>query len=250
LGHCRQAAPRPQSRRRGIEGVRNLPRSPRRRWTARADAVTLASFVFPPSQDNAAMPPRRAAKAPAYRLQDLTEEQMSAPQRALRDAIFAGPRGQRKKLNGPFAIWLQAPEFGDLAQKLGAHCRYKTALEPRLSEFAILVTAHLWKAQYEWYAHAPMAEKAGVKPATIKAIKAGRAPATAPKDERALYDFIRELYKTKRVSDRNYKRVQALLGDAGTVELVGILGYYALISMTLNVFRAPLPDDTPMPFKE
>lgn len=192
----------------------------------------------------------RAAKAPAYRLQDPVDEQMSAPQRALRDAIMAGPRGQRKKLNGPFAIWLQAPEFGDLAQKLGAHCRYKTALEPRLSEFAILVTAHLWKSQYEWYAHAPMAEKGGVKPQTIKDIKAGRAPKTAPKDERALYDFIRELYKTKRVSDRNYKRVRAFLDEAAMVELTGILGYYALISITLNTFRAQLPDDTPLPFKE
>ena len=192
----------------------------------------------------------RAKKAPAYRLQDPTDEQMSAPQRALRDAISSGPRGLRKKLNGPFAIWLQAPEFGDLAQKLGAHCRYKTALEPRLSEFAILVTAHLWKAQYEWYAHAPMAEKGGVKPQTIKDIKAGRAPKTAPKDEKALYDFIRELYKTKRVSDRNYKRVRAFLDEAGIIELVGILGYYALISMTLNTFRAELPDGAPLPFKE
>jgi 4-carboxymuconolactone decarboxylase len=193
---------------------------------------------------------KRAPKAPVYRLTDPADEQMTPPQKALRDAIMAGPRGQRKKLNGPFAIWLQAPEFGDLAQKLGAHCRYKTALEPRLSEFAILVTGHHWKAQYEWFAHEPMALKAGVKPATVKDIKAGRAPKSAPKDERALYDFIKELYKTKRVSDKTYKRVRAFLDDAAMVELIGILGYYALISLTLNTFRAPLPDGAALPFKE
>ena len=152
---------------------------------------------------------------------------MTALQRALRDAIYAGPRGVRKKLTGPFQIWLNAPELGQLAQALGAHVRYKTSLSPRLSETAILATAQFWKAQYEWHAHAPMAEKAGVKPKTIKEIQAGREPKSAAKDERAIIDFVRELYKTRRVSDRTYKRVHAFLGDSGMVELVGICGYYA-----------------------
>jgi 4-carboxymuconolactone decarboxylase len=190
------------------------------------------------------------AKRPAYRLKDITDAQMTPPQRALRDAIFAGPRGKRSKLNGPFAVWLHAPEFGHLAQALGAHCRFKTALPPRLSEFAILATAQLWRAQYEWYAHAPMAERAGVTPRTISDLKAGRAPKSAPKDERALYDFIKELYRTRRVSDRAYARVHAILGDAAMVEFVGVLGYYVLISMTLNVFRAQVPEEAPLPFRE
>lgn len=174
---------------------------------------------------------------------------MSSRQRAFRDAIFSGPR-QKTVLNGPFAIWAHAPEFGDLAQQLGAHCRYKTGVPPRLSEFAILVTARLWRAQYEWFAHAPQAERAGVKPQTIRAIRAGRVPTTAPADERAIYDFIKELYRTKRVGARTYARVKGLLGEAATIELVGILGYYVLISMTLNVFASPIPDGGPLPFRE
>jgi 4-carboxymuconolactone decarboxylase len=79
----------------------------------------------------------------------LTEEQMNAPQRALVDALRAGPRGKSIEIRGPFAAFLHAPAFGDLAQRLGAHCRYKTAVPPRLSEFAILCTARLWRAQYE-----------------------------------------------------------------------------------------------------
>ena len=193
---------------------------------------------------------KRPPKRPAYRLKEISDEQMTAPQLALRDAIYSGPRGLRKKLTGPFQIWLNAPELGQFAQALGAHVRYSTSLSPRLSETAILATAQVWKAQYEWYAHAPMAEKAGVKPKTIKDIQAGRTPTSAAKDERAIVDFVRELYKTRRVSDRTYKRVHAFLGDRGTVELVGICGYYALISMTLNTFRAELPDQSPLPFKE
>ncbi len=190
------------------------------------------------------------AKRPPYRLKEITDEQMTAVQKALRDAIYAGPRGTRSKLTGPFQIWLNAPEFGNYAQALGAHVRFKTSLPPRLSEFAILCTAQFWRAHYEWHAHAPIAAKAGVSAKSIKEIQIGREPKSAAKDERAIYDFIRELYKTRRVSDRIYKRLHAFLGDAGTVELIGICGYYAMIAMTLNVFRAQIPPDAPLPFKE
>jgi 4-carboxymuconolactone decarboxylase len=190
------------------------------------------------------------AKRPAARLAQLKEDELNAAQRALLQSLRAGPRGQSLTLRGPFAAWMHAPEFGQLAQAVGAHARYKTALEPRLSEFAILCTARLWKAQFEWYAHAPMALKAGVKPETIEDLRKGRVPKTAAKDERALYDFIRELYKTKRVGNRNYRRVRAFLSDAAMVELVGILGYYALISMTLNVFAMLPPEGETLAFAE
>jgi len=190
------------------------------------------------------------AKRPAPRLTLIEEQLMNDAQRTLLQALRAGPRGQSITPRGPFAAWMYAPEFGDLAQKLGAHCRYKTALSPRLSEFAILCTARLWRAQYEWFAHAPMAERAGVKPKTIQDLRAGREPKAAPKDERAIFAFVQELYKTRRVSDLTYKRLHTILGDGAMVELVGILGYYALISMTLNVFRMMPPPDAQLAFAE
>src|SRR5262249_5070974 len=127
---------------------------------------------------------------------------------------------------------------------------YKTSLSPRQSEFAILATARAWRAQYEWQAHAPMAEKAGVDAKTIRDLKAGRYPKTAPADERAIYDFVTETDRKRRVSERTDRSVEKLLGATGTVELVGILGYYALISMTLNPFRATTDPDKPLPFTE
>jgi 4-carboxymuconolactone decarboxylase len=196
------------------------------------------------------MAKKQVAKRQPYRLKDISDEQMNPLQRSLRDAIYSGPRGIRKKLTGPFQIWLNAPELGHLAQALGAHVRYKTSLSPRLSETAILATAHFWRAHYEWYAHAPLAEKAGVKAQTVKEIQSGREPKSAAKDERILIDAVKELYKTRRLSDRTYKRVHSLLGDAGTVEFIGICGYYAMIAMTLNVFRAQLPPEAPLPFRE
>ncbi|HEU5019387.1 MAG TPA: carboxymuconolactone decarboxylase family protein [Pseudolabrys sp.] len=191
-----------------------------------------------------------ATKRPAPRLPVLEENRLDEAQQALLAGLRAGPRGKSLTIRGPFAAWMHAPEFGLLAQSLGAHCRYQTRLPPRLSEFAILCTARLWRAQYEWFAHQPIAEKAGVKPKTIADLRAGREPKSAPKDERAIHAFIQEMYKTRRVSDRTYRRVNALLGDQATVELVGICGYYALISMTLNVFRMLPPADAELAFAE
>jgi 4-carboxymuconolactone decarboxylase len=194
--------------------------------------------------------PKTTKKRPQPRVPVLTDEQLNPTQRALLEAMRSGPRGQSLAIRGPFAAFLHAPVFGDLAQRLGAHCRYRTTLPPRLSETAILCTARMWRAQFEWYAHEPMALKAGVSERTVRDIKAGRAPKTAPKDERAIYDFVQELYKTRRVSDRTYKRVRAVLNDEAMVELVGVLGYYTLISMTLNVFQMLPPDNEALAFAE
>src|SRR5499426_774886 len=191
-----------------------------------------------------------ASKMPPSRVSILAEEGLTAVQRALLDSIRSGPRGGGTTIRGPFAVFLHAPAFGELAQQLGGHCRFKTAVAPRLSEFAILATAKLWRAQYEWFAHVPQAERAGVKAETIRDLHKGRVPKSAPKDERAIYDFVQELYKTRRVSDKTYARVRDLLGEAATVEFVGILGYYVLISMILNVFRMSPPEGEPLPFAE
>ena len=190
------------------------------------------------------------AKRPAPRLAIPGEDQLTGAQRELMEKIRSGPRGKSVTPRGPFAVWLNAPEFGQLAQALGGHCRYKTGVPARLSEIAILCTARLWKAQYEWFAHEPPALAAGVKPKTIQDLRAGRVPKSAAKDERAIYDFIQEIYKKRRVSDRTFKRVQGLLGDAATVELVGILGYYVMISMTLNVFQMLPPAEAKLAFTE
>ena len=197
------------------------------------------------------MPAKKSAKKIAPpRFPILNEDQLTPAQRALLQSIRSGPRGSTTTIRGPFAVFLHAPAFGELAQRLGGHCRFNTGVSPRLSEFAILVTARLWRAQYEWFAHVPQAERAGVKLQTIRDLHKGRVPKAAPKDERAIYDFIQELYKTRRVSDKTFARVHALLGDAAAVEFVGILGYYVLISMILNVFRMSPPPGEALPFAE
>jgi 4-carboxymuconolactone decarboxylase len=189
-------------------------------------------------------------KSKVPRLPDIPDEAMSAEQKSLRDAIMASRKIANAKLGGPFGVFLHAPVFGDIVQRLGEHCRYNTALPPRLSEFAILCVARLWRSQYEWFVHAPIAAKAGVSERTTRDLQAGREPKAAPRDEKAIFRFVAELHKTRRVSDRTYKGVHAFLGDAAMVEFVGLLGYYTLVAMSLNVFRVPLPEGNKPPFTE
>ena len=200
-------------------------------------------------------PPKERCDMPANkplqpRLPAIAPEQLSPAQQALIDAIRSGPRGAATQIRGPFAVFLHAPAYGQLAQQLGGYCRQQTRVPPRLSEFAILLTARLWRAQYEWFAHLEHAERAGVSAQTIRALFAGRRPKSAPKDELAVHAFITELYRTKRVADKTYARLHAILGDEGLVEFVGILGYYVLVAMALNVFRMPVPEGEKPPFRE
>jgi len=172
---------------------------------------------------------------------------MNAEQRQFHDNIMSGPRGS---LGGPFQAWIHSPDFGDRAQKVGEYCRFNSVLEPRLSELAILITARKWTAQFEWFAHAPMALDGGLSADVIEAVRQNQAPSFGKADEAAVYQFCTELYRDSRVSDATYGEAKARLGEQGVVDLVGILGYYAMVSMTLNVFEIPLPDGVTPPLSE
>ena len=174
-------------------------------------------------------------------------EAMTAEQRAVYDAIVAGPRGS---MQGPFNAWLASPALADRAQKLGEFCRFNSSLPPRLSELAILYTARQWNAQFEWYAHEKFARQGGLADAIIEAIRARRRPDGMAADEAAVYDLCDELYRTRRVSQATYDRAVAELGERSVVDLVGIIGYYVLVSFTLNVFEMPLPEGVAPPLDE
>ena len=179
------------------------------------------------------------------RIPALDVARLSPEQRRVHDAIAAGPRG---KVAGPLAVWLESAELADRAQALGAFCRYGSSLPPRLSELAILITGAFWTAGYEWHAHAPLAIAAGVDPAAVEAIRAGRAPAFARSDEQAVHDLARALLDTHQVPDEVYRQAITHLGQTGVVELIGILGYYALISMTIKTFQVAVPEGAAEPF--
>lgn len=166
-------------------------------------------------------------------------EHLNTQQQAVHDAIAAGPRGG---VRGPLAIWLHRPVLAERAQSLGEYCRFDSALEPRLSEVAILVTARFWGSEFEWLTHKKSALAAKVSPRAIEAIRCGEVPVDLQPDEMAVHDFALRLHAQRTVDEKTYQRAASLLGDVGVVDLVAILGYYTLISMTLNVFEVPIPE--------
>jgi 4-carboxymuconolactone decarboxylase len=173
------------------------------------------------------------------RLPELRYEDMTAEQQRIHDEIAAGPRG---RVEGPLKVWLHAPKLATHAQKLGAHARFQSALPPELSELAILVTGATWKAEFEWYAHARLAREAGIADSVIEAIRKGEEPRLEDEKSRAVYAVAHELHHSRALSDATYAMGERALGHEGMVDLIGILGYYSLVSMTLNAFRVPTPD--------
>lgn len=170
---------------------------------------------------------------------------LDARQRAVHDIIVGGPRGV---VQGPLLVWLTSPDLAERAQHLGAFCRYGTSLDSRLSELAILVTAAYWQAGFEWHVHAPIAVAAGIDAAAAAAILHGTPPVFARADERAVYVFSAALLDKRAVPDAIYANAVAAIGEKPLVELVGVLGYYSLISMTIKAFGVRVPDDVAEPF--
>ena len=174
-------------------------------------------------------PPRFPQLAPA---------QLDAEQQRVAAEILKVSSGG---LGGPYNFLLRSPVLADRVLKLADYLRFNTSVPRRLNEMAILIQARLWTAQYEWWAHHPLALKAGLAPAIAEALKAGRRPEGMQPDEAAVYDFCVELSKRQAVSDATFERARTLLGEQQVVDLVALTGFYAQVSMILIVAEAGIP---------
>lgn len=177
------------------------------------------------------------------RIRDLRSDEMNEAQRAVADEASAGRRG---RMPAPLRAWLHSPELGRRAQRLGEFVRFETILGPRLSELAVLVTARFWTSHYEWFVHKQAALDAGLDPALIDAIADRRPPSFDDGPARAVYDYAMALHETHVVPAGVHTAAHEALGDQGLVELVGLLGYYTLVAMTLNAFEIGPPDGEPL----
>lgn len=181
------------------------------------------------------------------RFKQLESAAMTDAQRAAYEGIASGPRGG---VRGPFNALLRSPGLAERAQKLGETIRFESSLPARLNELAILITARHWSAQYEWFAHHKLALQAGLDPQIAAAIALGKRPSMLKEDEAAVFDFCTELHKQKQVCEATFQTALGLFGERGVVDLIGVSGYYTLVSMVLNVDRHPLPEGTLPPLPE
>jgi len=171
------------------------------------------------------------------RMPPIPPEQMSEAQKKAA-AEFTAARGS---LTGPWIALLRSPEMINRARALSDYVRFDGALPPRLSEFVILITAREWAQPYEWNAHHALALKGGLNPEIAKAVADGRRPQQMADDEEAVYDFCIELHNNHSVSDTTYARALSKFGERGIIDMIGLSGWYTLVSMVLNTARTPLP---------
>ena len=175
-----------------------------------------------------------------------TPDTMTPAQLQVYEKIVSGPR---KRLVGPLRAALHNPELADRWQQLGALLRFGTSLSPRLNELAILVTARRWNSQIEWHIHGEAALKAGLPQTVLDAIRNGSTPEFDDADDALVYAFARQLQSHGDVDAALYARAVERFQPVGVVELTAVVGYYTMVSMTLNVHAIPMPDDIPPPLE-
>jgi 4-carboxymuconolactone decarboxylase len=199
--------------------------------------ITLATLAATPqlsrAEDGTRFPPLKA-------------EELTPPQKAWADMIAPPPRNA-KITNPPYRAYVRNPDLAPKLSALSDYLRWNTSLPPRLSELAILITARQWTAQYEWFAHYPLALKGGLDPKVAADIAVGKRPQNMKDDEAALHDLAIALYRDKKVSDPVYKAALDKFGERGIMDIIGIIGYYDLVSMTLITMQAEAPNDSVPP---
>ena len=179
------------------------------------------------------------------RIKDWTVESLTEEQKEIHDTIVSGPRGH---VVGPLRIWLNNPGLARSAQTVGEYARYGTSLSKGLSELAIITTGRVWSSAFEWEHHAPLAIEGGIDPENVNIISMGQRPNFTKAEEEAVFDFAAEANILKNVSDNTYNNLVNILNETAAIDIVGICGYYSLISMTLNVFKVPSDTDKwPLP---
>jgi 4-carboxymuconolactone decarboxylase len=182
---------------------------------------------------------------------------LTPEQAELYHTIASGPRAQKRKslldehgnLTGPFNAFLHNPALGKHWSAIGETLRFRTRLDRRLFELAILIIAVHWRSGHEWAAHSALARAEGLSDEVMDALREGRLPTFARKDEEIIYDFVSELVREQSVGDDAYAEAIALIGEEQMVELVNACGHYIALAAMLNAFDVHPPKgfDDPWP---
>ncbi len=203
-------------------------------------AVGLLFAAFPAWAADASPPARAPRFAP------LTYDQLNVYQKPLGEQIL---KVSSVGLGGPYNPLLRSPVLGQRMFDLLYYLRWNSSLRLRLNEMAILVTGRLWRSQVEWYAHAPLAIKAGLSPEIVADLKARKRPASMKADEAAVYDFVMELSTKHQVSDETFARARQILGEQQVVDLTAVTGTYVAVAMLLAMAEESVPAGKEPPFK-
>jgi 4-carboxymuconolactone decarboxylase len=188
--------------------------------------------------------PNAMSKEP--RFPQLTMDQLNDEQNPLAEQIM---KVSRVGLGGPYSPLLRSPVLGQKMFDLLYYLRWQTSVPLKLNELAILIIGRQWRSQVEWFAHAPLAIKAGLSPAIVAELKTNKRPSSMPPEESVVYDFVTELTRKHVVSDETFNRTKELLGEKQVVDLTAVTGTYITIAMMLAMAEESVPPGEELPFK-
>jgi 4-carboxymuconolactone decarboxylase len=180
------------------------------------------------------------------RFPQLTMDQLDARQKPLGEQVM---KVSSVGLAGPYNPMMRSPVLGQKLFDLFAYLRWDTSVPVKLNEFAIIIIGRQWRSQVEWFAHAPLAQKAGLSPDIIADLKANKRPANMAEDEATVYDFVTELTGTHKVSDETFTRAKKIFNDQQIVDLTAVAGNYVMVAMLLAMAEESTPPGKEAPFK-
>lgn len=180
------------------------------------------------------------------RFPQLTMEQLNEAQKPLGEQVM---KVSSVGLAGPYNPMMRSPVLGQRLFDLFHYLRWETSVPTKLNEFAILIIGRQWRSQVEWYAHAPLAAKAGLAGEIIAELKASKRPSGMAEDEAVVYDFVTEITTAQKVSDETYARARKVFNDQQIVDLTAVAGNYVMVAMLLAMAEETVPPGKEPPFK-
>ena len=189
----------------------------------------------------------QSATGKERRFPQLTMDQLDESQKPLGEQVM---KVSSIGIAGPYNPMLRSPVLGQRLFDLFHYLRWETSVPIRLNEFAILIIGRQWRSQVEWYAHAPLAAKAGLAPEIIAELKAGKRPSNMAEDETVVYDFVTELTTAKKISDPTFARAKKVFNDQQIVDLTAVAGNYVMVAMMLAMAEETVPPGKEPPFKD
>lgn len=152
-------------------------------------------------------------------------------------------------LGGPYNALLRSPEMARRCFDHLDYLRFRTSVNKRLNEFAILIQARISNAQYEWWAHEIIARKAGLSDAVMKDLRECRRPTSMQEDERLVYDYCIQLSLNHRVPDALWQEAVDTMGEQAVIDLTVLSGTYVMVSMLLNATQVGIPGGGELPLE-
>ena len=185
-----------------------------------------------------------AGKTP--RFPQLSADQLNEAQKPLAEQVM---KVSSVGIGGPYNLLLRSPVLGQRMFDLFDYLRWNTSVPTDLNEFAILIIARQWRSQMEWFAHAPIATKAGLSPDIIAELKANKRPSKMAEKEAVVYDFVTELTTTHKVSDETFARAKKVFSEQQIIDLTAVSGNYVMVAMILAMAEQSVPPEKEEPFK-